>query len=281
MKKRLKWIYGLLVALVLVGMTFLGKSYINQLTAHKAKIYNSQMTPTILVPGSDATQERFNELISDLNSREKNHSVLKLTVKKDSRITYSGKVNNKDRQPFIVIAFENNQDGYANIKKQAEWLDLAMVSLQEKYKFKRFNAIGHSNGGLNWTIFLEKYYDSDDFDMQNLLTVGTPYNFEETNVSNKTQMLKDLTAAKDKIPASLTVFNLAGTESYDGDKIVPFASVETGKYIFQKTAKHYTQVTVSGDEAGHSDLPSNPEVIQYIAEKIIGNRQDRPTKVRN
>lgn len=280
MKKRLKWIYGLLVALVLVGMTFLGKSYINQLTAHKAKIYNSQMTPTILVPGSDATQERFNELISDLNSRE-NHSVLKLTVKKDSRITYSGKVNNKDRQPFIVIAFENNQDGYANIKKQAEWLDLAMVSLQEKYKFKRFNAIGHSNGGLNWTIFLEKYYDSDDFDMQNLLTVGTPYNFEETNVSNKTQMLKDLTAAKDKIPASLTVFNLAGTESYDGDKIVPFASVETGKYIFQKTAKHYTQVTVSGDEAGHSDLPSNPEVIQYIAEKIIGNRQDRPTKVRN
>ena len=281
MKKRFKWIYGLLVALVFVGMTFLGKSYINQLTAHKAKIYNSQMTPTILVPGSDATQERFNELISDLNSREKNHSVLKLTVKKDSRITYSGKVNNKDRQPFIVIAFENNQDGYANIKKQAEWLDLAMVSLQEKYKFKRFNAIGHSNGGLNWTIFLEKYYDSDDFDMQNLLTIGTPYNFEETNVSNKTQMLKDLTAAKDKIPASLSVYNLAGTESYDGDKIVPFASVETGKYIFQKTAKHYTQVTVSGDEAGHSDLPSNPEVIQYIAEKIIGNRQDRPTKVRN
>ncbi|EFQ57474.1 alpha/beta hydrolase [Streptococcus downei] len=281
MKKRIKWLYLILVGLVLIVMTFLGKSYINQMTAHKAKIYNSQMIPTILVPGSDATQERFNDLIADLNSREKNHSVLKLTVHKDDSISYSGKVNNKDRQPFIVIAFENNQDGYANIKKQAEWLDMTMTTLQEKYKFKRFNAIGHSNGGLNWTIFLEKYYDADDFDMQNLLTIGTPYNFEETNMSNKTQMLKDLMAAKDKIPASLSVYNLAGTESYDGDKIVPFASVETGKYIFQKTAKHYTQVTVSGDEAGHSDLPSNPEVIQYIAEKILTNRQDKTVKVRN
>ncbi|WP_032801483.1 alpha/beta hydrolase, partial [Streptococcus sobrinus] len=69
MKKRIEWLYLILVGLVLIVMTFLGKSYINQMTAHKAKIYNSQMTPTILVPGSDATQERFNDLITDLNNR--------------------------------------------------------------------------------------------------------------------------------------------------------------------------------------------------------------------
>ncbi|WP_165212969.1 alpha/beta hydrolase [Streptococcus tangpeifui] len=278
MKKHLKSLAFSLVALLLIVMTILGKAYVNEVTRHKTKLYNSQMIPTILVPGSDATQERFNGLLASLNERGQSHSILKLTVKKDASITYSGKLNSKDQHPFIVIAFENNQDGYANIKKQAEWLDLALTTLQDRYKFKRFNAIGHSNGGLNWTIFLEKYYSKEDFQIQTLLTIATPYNFEETNISNKTQMLKDLMAAKELIPENLTVYNLAGTTSYDGDKIVPFASVETGKYIFQKTAKHYTQVTVSGDEASHSDLPSNPEVIQYIAEKIVMERPDRLVK---
>ncbi|WP_001185096.1 alpha/beta hydrolase, partial [Streptococcus agalactiae] len=64
----------------------------------------------------------------------------------------------------------------------------------------------------------------------------------------------------------------------DGDKIVPFASVETGKYIFQETAKHYTQLTVTGNNATHSDLPDNPEVIQYVAEKILKNEKGKLPK---
>ena len=32
MKKRIKWLYLILVGLVLIVMTFLGKSYINQMT---------------------------------------------------------------------------------------------------------------------------------------------------------------------------------------------------------------------------------------------------------
>lgn len=266
------------VVVILGGMTILGKSYVNQVTEHRIKITNSRMTPTILIPGSSATQERFNDMLTELNNRGQKHSILKVTVKKDNSIVYTGKVDKNDRQPFIVIAFENNQDGYANIKKQTAWLDIAMVELQDQYKFKRFNAIGHSNGGLNWTLFLENYYDTDDFDMLTLLTIATPYNFEESNESNQTQMLKDLIAGKDAIPSSLIMYNLAGTNSYDGDKIVPFASVETGKYIYQKTARHYTQTTVTGTDASHSDLPSNPEVIQYVAEKILGLNEEKAKK---
>lgn len=276
--KKLKAIPFVIAALALIGMTLSGKSYVHKINDHQIKINSSRMNPTILVPGSSATQERFDSMLESLNNMGHKHSILKLTVKTDNSIRYSGQITNNDLRPFIVIAFENNHDGYANIKKQTAWLNIAMNALQKKYKFKNFNAIGHSNGGLNWTIFLEKYYDSDDFNIQTLMTIGTPYNFEETNTENRTQMLKDLIANRDNIPSTLTMYNLAGTSTYDADKIVPFASVEAGKYIYQNTAKHYTQLTVTGSDADHSDLPSNTEVIQYIADKVLkinNRRQDR------
>lgn len=276
--KKLKAIPFVIAALALIGMTLSGKSYVHKINDHQIKINSSRMNPTILVPGSSATQERFDSMLESLNNMGHKHSILKLTVKTDNSIRYSGQITNNDLRPFIVIAFENNHDGYANIKKQTAWLNIAMNALQKKYKFKNFNAIGHSNGGLNWTIFLEKYYDSDDFNIQTLMTIGTPYNFEETNTENRTQMLKDLIANRDNIPSTLTMYSLAGTCTYDADKIVPFASVEAGKYIYQNTAKHYTQLTVTGSDADHSDLPSNTEVIQYIADKVLkinNRRQDR------
>lgn len=86
MKKLLRWLPPVLVIIILIGMTILGKSYINKVTAHKIKLYNSRMTPTILIPGSSATQERFNSMLAQLNQMGEKHSVLKLTVKKDNRL---------------------------------------------------------------------------------------------------------------------------------------------------------------------------------------------------
>lgn len=268
----------LLTLIVLIVMAILGKAYINQLSATKIKIYNSPMQPTIMVPGSSASQERFNRLIAALNKKTKKHSVLKVTVSRSGKLTYTGAIASGDLKPYIVIAFENNHDGYSNIKKQSKWLSVAMSDLQRRYHFKKFNALGHSNGGLNWTIFLEKYYESDDFDIGTLMTVGTPYNFEETKGSHRTQLLEDLISNRFKLPSDLTVINVAGTQSYDGDYIVPFASVETGKYVFQKIVKHYTQITVTGNGSEHSDLPQNPEVIQLVQEKLLQRPQQRPNK---
>lgn len=77
---------------------------------------------------------------------------------------YSGQLSTNDTKPYIIIAFSNNTDGYANIK-QTQSLDIAMQALQNRYHFKQFNAVGHSNGGLNWTIYLENY-NSQDFNIK-------------------------------------------------------------------------------------------------------------------
>ena len=234
-------------------------------------VHDSRMAPVILVPGSSATQNRFNSLITTLNQRTRGHSLLKVTVKTDGSMTSSGSIAARDNEPYIVVAFENNKDGYNNIKKQARWFNVALKKLAATYHFNRFKGIGHSNGGLIWTLFLEKYYDSDSMTISDLMTIGTPYNLEESNANNRTQMLVDLIKGKKKLPTSLTVYSLAGTATYSGDGTVPLSSVESGKYIFQNQVKHYTQITVSGDDASHSDLPQNRQIESYIQQYILTN----------
>lgn len=277
-----KWRKILLVIVVIgaiVGISWPAVYWMHANVSEAKVVHNSRMEPIILIPGSSATQNRFNTLITELNQRTSGHSLLKITVKTDGSLTYTGSIAARDNEPYIVVAFQNNADGYNNIKKQAEWFNIAFKKLASTYHFNRFRGIGHSNGGLIFTLFLEKYYSSDDVSMTRLMTIGTPYNLEESNDSNRTQMLQDMIDSRTKLPSSLTVFSLAGTENLDGDGTVPIASVLAGKYIFQTQVEHYTQITVSGDDASHSDLPQNRQIINYISEYMVNQPNQSGTRI--
>jgi Uncharacterized protein with an alpha/beta hydrolase fold len=90
----------------------------------------------------------------------------------------------------------------------------AFKFLTKQYNFNNFKAIGHSNGGLIYTAFLENYYSeySEQIKIKQLMTIGSPYNFNEKSVRHKTQMLSDFIDDRDKIPASLSVYSVAGTK---------------------------------------------------------------------
>jgi uncharacterized alpha/beta hydrolase family protein len=269
----------ILLSLLLMSVIgFFGHNWVTHTNNKQAKIQNSRMTPIIFIPGSSATINRFDTLLSELNNGKSTHSILKVQVDTDGKLVYSGRIRGNDTQPFIVIGFQNNQDGYANIQKQYEWLNTAMDDLQERYHFRNFQAIGHSNGGLIWTGYLENDYSSDDFNMTTLMTLGTPYNFSEVSLTHQTVMLTDYINKGKNLPASLTVYSIAGTEDYTDDGIVPVQSVIAGKYIFQKHVKSYTQITVSGDDAQHSNLPENSEVVSIIQEYLLSktNAPGRP-----
>lgn len=262
------------LAMIIPGDRFMHDTINTQKVEHR-----SPVVPVIFIPGSSATQERFNTLFSELatatngngsgKNRRKKHSQLKVTVKENGKLSYSGHLAGDDEQPFIVIAFQNNKDGYNNIKKQAAWLNIAINALAQKYKFNQFNGVGHSNGGLIWTLYLEKYFSQRNFSMNRLMTIATPYNFEETSINNKTKMFTDLVDGASSLPKNLTVYSVAGTESYTDDGIVPIQSVVAGKYIFQGHVKHYTQTTVTGNATDHSSLVENQQIVQWIRQYII------------
>ena len=261
-----------MVSLVLI-MLFI-PTYFWMKTNHKMMYdrYNSRMSPIIMVPGSSASINRFNSLVSLLNQdTNRKHSLLKVEVENNGKLEYSGKINKNDREPIIVVGFENNHDGYSNIKKQATMLNQAFKSLSTRYHFNNFKAFGHSNGGLIWTRWIETYYAdySDQIELKTLMTVGTPYNFDETSTSRPTQMLSNFIKNRRKIPTDLNVFAIIGTQSFTSDGLVPEASAQAGKYVYQNQAKSYTTLTVSGDNAQHSSLPQNRQIIQMIEQYLM------------
>lgn len=265
-----KWL--LLLTLIIIALAIPGYHWMKEGNRARAQRQKSILSPVIMVPGSSATTERFNQLVKQLNQNTPTkHSVLKINVSTNGVLSYSGSINKNDNEPFIIVGFQNNKDGYSNIKKQAGWLDQAFYTLTQNYKFNNFKAFGHSNGGLIWTYWLEHYYSaySDEITMKRLMTLGTPYNFSESNLNHRTQMLEDFIKDKNKLPKNLVVYSLSGGKNYESDGIVPEASVAAGKYIFQNRVKGYTMITVTGEKADHSDLPQNEQVIQAIEQYLL------------
>lgn len=270
-----------LVCLFLIGLAVPSYSWTRKNVQKIEKFYNSKLSPIIMIPGSSATENRFDGLVAKLNQDRQGtkHSLLKVKIWNDGRMTYSGSIDAKDNEPIIVIGFENNKDGYSNIKKQAKMVNQAFEALQSKYNFNNFKGLGHSNGGLIYTAFIENYLGDYDVDLKTLMTIGTPYNFTETNIKNKSEMLADFIKNREAIPTTLHMYSVAGTITYDSDELVPDASVSAGKYIYQNQAASYTEITVTGEDAQHSDLPTNDEVVALIKQHIESqdhqNRQEQ------
>lgn len=115
--KNFKYLIALAIILILLGIP----SYIwtRKNVSTLAGRYNSPMSPIIMIPGSSATASRFDDLVKTVNRQTgEHHSLIKLTVHTDDKITYTGSLRPNDQRPFIVVGFENNSDGYANIKKR-------------------------------------------------------------------------------------------------------------------------------------------------------------------
>lgn len=276
-KKNLKWL--LILFLLVLALSIPGYSWMKQSNHDRAERRKSLVSPIIMVPGSSASIDRFDPLITKLNKNNQHpHSVLKVKVMTDGKLKYSGSIAKNDNEPIIVIGFENNKDGYTNIKKQAGWLNDAFEQVTDTYKFNNFKAFGHSNGGLVWTYWLEHYYSdySDEIKMKRLMTLASPFNFDETNISHKTQMLNDFIKYRKRLPKKLVVYSLTGGESYESDGIVPESSVAAAKYVFQNQVKQFTEMTITGSDAGHSNLPQNKEVVAAIKQYLIKKKNVNP-----
>jgi Uncharacterized protein with an alpha/beta hydrolase fold len=129
--KNIKYLVILAVIMILLGIP----SYIwtKRNVSTLAGRYNSPMSPVILIPGSSASANRFDNLVKTVNQQYgEHHSLLKLTVHTNNQVTYSGSIRANDNHPFIVVGFQNSDDGYANIKKQTAWFNIAFNKLKER-----------------------------------------------------------------------------------------------------------------------------------------------------
>ena len=227
--------------------------------------------PIIMIPGSSATENRFNKMVRMLNHGQyPHHSLIRIKVWNDSRMTYRGHLKRKDRNPIFVVGFQNNRDGYKNIKKQTAMFNAAITVLREKYSFTSFKGLGHSNGGLVYTVFLQQYLtEHANLELEKLITIGSPYNLNKKEISDRVPMLDDFVANQEKLPKKLQHLSILGIFFRDGDGIVHRSSVEAGSLIYRGKITSYREVVITGKAAHHSSLPQNGQVIGLIREFLF------------
>ena len=273
-KKKTVWV-TIISVLAFVLLMRLSLSWSRRNVDDLTKWHNAKMSPVIMIPGSSASVNRFDRLVNQLNRHRKNpHSLLKVKVMKNDQIQYSGRIRPNNNEPIIVVGFENNHDGYSNIQQQARWFNLAFHQLTRHYNFNNFKAIGHSNGGLIYTYFLEHYYAryQRTARIKKLMMIGSPYNFNEKSMNHQTKMLADFIKYRKHLPKNLSVYLVAGTQTYTSDGLVPLNSVLVGRYIYQNQVKHFTTIMVSGNNAQHSDLPQNRQIVDLINRYMLDHK---------
>ncbi|MBO0471843.1 alpha/beta hydrolase [Enterococcus sp. DIV0242_7C1] len=229
-------------------------------------------TPTIMVPGTNGTVDRFDGLIKALKVKEQSE-VLKVTVATDGTTSFSGKLSPSSEHPIIVIAFEDSSDDTLAI--QGKWYQQALTAIQKKYIFKTYNYLGHSNGGLVITSYLENFILTEDPKLNKLITLGTPYNGTSykkndtvTNageVKQVSQLLKSYVQNRHEIPSTIAMLNIAGEiEDSATDGTVPVQSVFSGSMIYQENVSDYQELLIQGERTKHSELVENEEFIKQL-----------------
>lgn len=261
----------LIVGVILVFFLLFQKS----LTAFAEKFTPTSepvaiQTPTIFVPGTNGTVNRFNGLINTLDSKA---DVLKVTVDTDGTVSSKGKLTSTTEHPIIVIAFKDSSD--KTLPVQGKWYQLALRYIQEKYSFETYNYLGHSNGGLVITSYLEEFQQPDDPKLAKLITLGTPYNdtkkkYNEavtsfTKLKETSNLLEGYLTNLENIPDTIEMLNIAGeVDDTASDNTVPVQSVFSGRYIYQDQVANYQEVLIQGDKTSHSELVENQKVIQLL-----------------
>ena len=135
---------------------------------------NSTQVPLILIPGTNGDGDQFDNFMNMITKKIGKRDILKINVKTDGTTEWTSSLTKKSIAPFIVISFSDSSE--KGVEKQAEWTDIAMKKAHQLYSFNSYNALGYSNGGLVWTIYLEKMTQKSTSQMKNLITLGTPYN---------------------------------------------------------------------------------------------------------
>lgn len=229
-------------------------------------------TPTIMVPGTNGTADRFDGLIKALKVNEQSE-VLKVTVATDGTTSFTGKLSPSSEHPIIVIAFEDSSDDTLAI--QGKWYQQALTAIQKKYILKTYNYLGHSNGGLVITSYLENFLLTEDPKLNKLITLGTPYNGtsdkENDTVTNTgevkqvSQLLKSYLQNRHEIPSTIDMLNIAGEiEDSATDGTVPVQSVFSGSMIYQENVSGYQELLIQGERTKHSELVENEEFIKQL-----------------
>ena len=111
--------------------------------------------------------------------------------------------------------------------------------------------------------------------MKNLITLGTPYNYLDSNANpypnssslTETDMLRRMINKKGKIPHSLRMISIAGNYKNNGDGVVPLTSALSSSKIYNNISSYHEKI-FDGINTQHNQLTENEEIIEYVVHQL-------------
>ncbi|MFT8872037.1 MAG: alpha/beta hydrolase [Sporolactobacillus sp.] len=273
MNKRFLFLMLPAASLIVLTAIVLGSRIVYPATVHP-----SEVEPIFLIPGTHASSDWFDAFSPRLHALHVGSaSVLKVEVSHTGVLSYAGAIDRTSRHPFIAVGFADNNEN--DIDVDARWLDRVIRQLRHRLPFIHFQAIGHSNGGLILTLWLENDSQKSAASLTRMVAISTPFNGIDTSangrsvhfaaLSKTTPLLKRLMRNRAAIPKQLALLNIAGhADNEQGtDGVVPVQSVLAARLIFKGQIASYTENVIESKAAEHV------AIIQQTPERVLNSIQ--------
>lgn len=270
----------LVVFLLLILLT--GCSNSNKLEVKNVEKGN---IPTLFIHGYSGTSRTMKKMITSLEKVNAIKQEMEITVFEDGHLEVDTKLENQfeNNNPGINLVFDSNKSSQWD---QAEWIKSALGYLKEEFNVEQVNVVGFSMGGISSFLYMENFsQEVTQPKIKKLVAIGAPFNeFVDDNKQLERELLEkgprqiseqlanyeNLVSALDK---ESSFFLIGGqiSETQQSDGTVPLnSSLGIYSLLAQNnfSVKHHL---IYGNEAKHSLLKKNPEVINQVQEFLFEN----------
>lgn len=281
MKVKAKWLSGLLVALLVLGLS----GY----TVHQRRMkYVQSNTPTLFFHGGGSSYHAEEHMVKAAENAGVTTSVIRAMVSKTGYVKLVGTWQHGAINPIVEVNYADNNQ--LNFKRHGQWAKNVVIALQRRYHIRKFNMVGHSLGNISLIYYslqnsnqsqlpkLQKQVDiAGHFAGLNFKWVPTsirqPANLKlaadgKPNHMNATY--RQMTGLRQTLPRRVQVLNLYGDIGGHTDGTVPNVSSLSLKYLVASRARSYTEKRFTGQQARHSRLHDNPQVDQALIKFLWG-----------
>ncbi|WP_295729279.1 alpha/beta hydrolase [uncultured Limosilactobacillus sp.] len=287
MRKRWWWLIIILLVASLGVSYYTGHLFARTVTyqpqEHRPKIG----TPTFLFHGYGSSYHAEEYMVNGAVKEgiTSNNAVIRANVRPNGQVKLTGKIKAASQNPIVEVNFDNSRNG--NYRTDGRWVRNVIVTLQNHYRFKRINLVGHSMGNMAIMYYLRQYGNDRQLPILNkqvaiaghfngLVMADTNKNHDRLAkngrpLNNVTKQYRYLERLRRTYPRSAAVLNIYGNKGQGTDGDLTIQSAQSLKYLVAPRAKSYQEQEMKGKMASHSRLHSNPDV-NALLNSFLWNR---------
>lgn len=282
MQRLIKGIILVVSFLLVFGGIFYAKvRYFSPGTLVKQKDVHYSNVPTVFIHGYEGNSFSFGPLLRRFERENVAKREMTIVVQKDGKLSVEGKLKNRNDNPTIMVLFAKDVTDEIT---QSKWIDKVMRYLYQQ-KVRRVNLVSHSMGGVSSLRYLLEYAGEKTPVTEHFVAIAAPFNdleiaedteeifayeLTEKGPSGETPIYQYFDQAMNQLPTNLHVLDVAGDlkDGTESDGSVSTHSAFALRLLFQKHARSYQELTVTGKSGGHSAITKSAKLEKQLIKFI-------------